>query len=80
MLAEIQNNYLVKTTKGEVQGQKIKDRLGTYNEIARRYNTYKEIMSNDSAKFWIDNRPGGNPDTYMNKKFKKKIDETKQGT
>ena len=74
MLSEIQNNALVKMTKGEVQGQRIKDRIGTYNEISRRYNTYKEIMSNDSAKFWIDNRPGSSPETYMNKKFKKKID------
>ena len=76
MLSAIKNNALVKATSGDVKKEKIKNAIGTYNEIYRRHETFKSIMSNTSAKFWIDNRPGSSPETYMNKKFKKKIDES----
>ena len=40
----------------------------TLNDAYDRYQRFTEIMTNDSAKFWIDNRDN-QPKNYMFKNF-----------
>ena len=57
-----------------VKRQRVKASVDAYVDLAKRIKQFNKIMtSSDSAKFWIDNRPGWT-ENYLNKKFRKKID------
>lgn len=75
MLDSINNNTLIKSISSkDLQQRKISEEVGRFKEMAERFNTAKEILSNRSAKFWIDNRPN-QASNYLFKEMKKKIDK-----
>ena len=56
MAEYVRNNPLVKATTGSVRQEKIDTVCNQLREFVRRDQAYLDIVTNDSAKFWIDNR------------------------
>lgn len=52
----IMNHPLVSGSSGKTRQEKIEERISSYRDIADRVKIVREIASNKSAKFWIDNR------------------------
>lgn len=73
IINDIQSSPLVKSTSGALKKQKIKDQVEGYKDLAGRIKRFNQIVRNDSAKFWIDNRTN-QPENYMNQKLKRRID------
>lgn len=69
MVEYLKTRNLINGTEGDLQKQKIKQYCNHLMTDAQRYNRLKELASNDSAKFWIDNNPRDSMTNYSNKKF-----------
>lgn len=59
MAEYIRNNRLVQSTSGTVRQEKIDAACKQLHEFSRREKAFLDIMANDSAQFWIDNRGRG---------------------
>lgn len=55
---DINNNALIKSSTGSVKKEKIKDAVNGYKDLSDRISRVNEVLSNSSAKFWIDNKYG----------------------
>lgn len=58
MTEYIKKRPLVMSTDGDLKQQKINEYCDFFKKTASKYEAAKELLSMDSATFWIDYRPG----------------------
>lgn len=73
MLKSIKSDYLINSTSGRVQEEKLRDRINSFSDAKDRMERWHKLAEKKSAKWWIDNR-SNTLENYMNKKLKKFID------
>lgn len=70
---DVYNSPLVKSTTGALRQSKISSEKQGYVDLAGRVERLNRILTNPSAKFWIDHRTNSDKN-YLNQKLKKYID------